>query len=88
VRSEHREALTHCAHQSQLSLLDQSRARTPFQNNFTLSGQECFYYSEDHHWATCLYKAQDKKDGKIKIDGNKIRFTNGASIPQEPGMNI
>jgi hypothetical protein len=64
------------------------RTRTPFQNNFTPSGQGCFYCSEDHCWATCLYKAQDEKDGKIKINGNKIRFTNSASIPQEPGMNI
>ncbi|XP_006457273.1 hypothetical protein AGABI2DRAFT_123141 [Agaricus bisporus var. bisporus H97] len=50
--------------------------------------QGCFYCGEDHRWINCAYKAQDEKDGKIKIDGNKVRFANGTGIPREPGATI
>ncbi|EKM77000.1 hypothetical protein AGABI1DRAFT_130726 [Agaricus bisporus var. burnettii JB137-S8] len=67
------------------------RSGGQFQNNqrsMEPRQQGCFYCGEDHRWVTCPHKAQDERDGKIKIDGNKVRFANGTGIPRDPGATI
>jgi hypothetical protein len=60
------------------------------QNNEAGAGtSRCFYcYENGHRWVICPSKDQDQKDGKIKVDGNQLRFADGSPIPRIEGMSI
>jgi hypothetical protein len=62
----------------------------PRQNNDANAGaSRCFYcYEMGHRWVVCPAKDQDQKDGKIKVDGNQLRFADGSPIPRIEGMSI
>jgi hypothetical protein len=83
------------------STLQTKLVRPPNQSNYAQGQQRqnndagsannrgCFYcFDPRHRWIVCPEKEQDVKDGKIKVEGNNLRFADGSPIPRMEGMSI
>lgn len=76
--------------QSNQTSYSQGQQRPQYQNSAPANANRGCYYCFDpkHRWVACPDKEQDVKDGKIKVEGNSLRFADGTSIPRIEGMSI